>query len=96
MQECRETDCELETDATAKARQKSPATNIKHKRAADLDKGDKVIMHDNTVRTVKDVHPGFGLILKGSDNYGRPVMINWSEGDFSMVERTQECMVVDE
>lgn len=89
---CVEKDCELESDATAKARQKQGNNEYFYVRAADLNVGDCVYMHDNSLRTVKEVFHGFGLIPKGAESLERSVQIFWVEGDYSMIQRSHELL----
>lgn len=87
---CGEKDCELESDSSAKSRQKQGNNAYFYVRAADLKPGDCVYMHDNSLRTVKEVFHGHGLIPKGAEAVERPVQIFWVEGDFTMVPRSLE------
>jgi len=94
-QACEAGDCELESEATALGRQKRPAALRREKRAADLVPGDSVFMHDNSLRVVKEVDHGKGLIPKGREADERSVVVHWVEGGFSTVLRTGECLVAE-
>lgn len=93
---CEETDCELESETTARSRQKRPQANLKHKRVADFEIGDKVLMHDNSVRIVKALNHGKGLIIKNGNEMERPILIEWAEGGFTMESRLTEAQVLED
>ncbi len=92
---CEETDCELESEQTAKSRKKAGISTNAWKRAADLTPDDVVLMHDNSLRTVKEINHGEGLIPKGRENDERSVLVSWVEGGTSMILRTNECMLLE-
>jgi hypothetical protein len=92
---CEENDCELESEITAKSRKKAGVSTTQAKRAADLTPDDVVLLHDNSLRTVKEVNHGDGLIPKGRENDERSVLITWVEGGTSMILRTSECLLVE-
>lgn len=89
---CGEGDCQLETAETAATRKKPGVNAHFAKKVSELKPGDEVLMHDDSVRTVKEIHHGFGLILKG-DNSERPLLITWDDDKFTMVDRSFECQV---
>jgi hypothetical protein len=93
MMACEEPDCQPETEAAAKARQKAAPKDKVTKEAKLLAFGDLVRMDDNTIRTVKEVTHGFALFLKGSDQK-RSVIIWWQEGDWSQAERDFKVEIV--
>lgn len=90
---CEAPDCQLESDATAKARKKAGVAGLPVKPAIELVQGDSVCLWDDTYRTVKEVHPGYGHILKGAETQERCCTIFWQEGESTIVLRTQECIL---
>ena len=92
---CTEGDCELESERTALTRKKIGVSSTETKRASDLVPGEVILMHDNSLRTVKEIHHGDGLIPKGREHDERSVLITWAEGGTSMILRTNECMLLE-
>lgn len=94
--DCKDGDCELESTRTAAVRKKTGSVGLPSRRAAELVAGDKVYMYDNSVRTVKEMHHGHGHIPKGVEDHERCCMIVWVEGEFSMLLRSEECLLVEQ
>lgn len=89
---CTEGDCTLESSETALTRKK-PGINARFtKKVSLLEPGDQVLMYNDSVRTVKEINHGHGLILKG-DNSERPLMIVWDDDKFTLIDRSFECLI---
>lgn len=90
---CEETSCTLEDESSAKARMRTKdAARPKTKMVKDLLPGDKIILDDNTFRTVDRVVFGFALRLKG-DSSTPGAVIYWKEGDWSITSRLTDCHI---
>lgn len=61
------------------------------KPAKDLVAGDRVMMADDSVKTVRDINPGFIRVSRADGGSEGSILINWKDGLWSQVGRSELC-----